>query len=274
MTALQAIVLAIVQGITELFPISSLGHAVILPAILHWNVDENAPGFLPFLVVMHLGTAIALIVYFWKTWLEFGTAVLVRRGPRAAAERRLLLKVVVATVPAVIIGFLLEHLLRKGFGAPRLAAIFLIVNGAMLFVTDRWRGRGEVSLDRLRWRDALVIGFWQCLALIPGLSRSGATMAGGYLCGLNHEDSAKFSFLTATPIIIGATVLEGPKLIKHGAGFSHVAIAAGVAAGVVAFASTVVLMRWFRSHERRGFDPFAIYCAVAGVGALAFLSLH
>lgn len=274
MSALQAMVLAIVQGITELFPISSLGHAVVLPALLGWKVDENAPGFLPFLVVMHLGTAIALIIYFWRTWLEFGTAVLIRRGPRAAAERRLLMKVVVATIPAVVVGGLLEHFLRKGFGAPRLAALFLIVNGLMLFVADRWRGRGEASLDRLRWRDALIIGFWQCLALIPGLSRSGATMAGGYLSGLDHEDAAKFSFLTATPIIIGATVLEAPKLLKHGEGFSHIALAAGLAAGVVAFASTAVLMRWFRSHEARGFDPFAVYCAVAGTGALAWLTFH
>jgi undecaprenyl-diphosphatase len=274
MTALEAIVLAIVQGITELFPISSLGHAVILPALLGWNVDENDPGFLPFLVVMHLGTALALLLYFWRTWLEFATAVLIRRGPRAAAERRLLMKVVVATVPAVIVGAALEHLLRKGFGAPRLAAVFLVVNGLMLFVADRWRGRGEVSLDRLRWRDALIIGLWQCLALIPGLSRSGATMAGGYLSGLDHEDAAKFSFLTATPIILGATVLEAPKLLKHGASFSHVALSAGVAAGVVAFASTAILMRWFRSHEARGFDPFALYCVAAGAGALAWLTLH
>ena len=276
MTALQAIVLAIVQGITELFPISSLGHAVILPKLLGWNVDQNDPGFLPFLVVMHLGTATALLLYFWRTWLEFGTAVLIRRGPRAAAERRLLMKVVVATIPAVIIGFALEHLLQKGFGAPKIAAAFLIVNGVMLFAADRLRakGRADVTLDRLRWRDALIIGFWQCLALIPGLSRSGATMAGGYLSGLNHEDSAKFSFLTATPIIIGATVLEAPKLIKHGEHFGDVAIAAGVAAGVVAFATTAILMRWFRGHEARGFDPFAIYCALAGAGSLAWLTLH
>ena len=276
MTALQAIVLAIVQGITELFPISSLGHAVILPKLLGWNVDQNDPGFLPFLVVMHLGTATALLLYFWRTWLEFGTAVLIRRGPRAASERRLLMKVVVATIPAVIIGFALEHLLQKGFGAPKIAAGFLIVNGVMLFVADRLRtqGRGEVTLDRLRWRDALIIGFWQCLALIPGLSRSGATMAGGYLSGLDHEDAAKFSFLTATPIILGATVLEAPKLIKHGGHFGSLAIEAGVAAGLVAFATTAILMRWFRAHEARGFDPFAIYCALAGAGSLAWRFLH
>jgi undecaprenyl-diphosphatase len=217
---------------------------------------------------------VALLVYFWRTWLEFGTAVLIRRGPRAAAERRLLMKVVVATIPAVIIGGLLEHLLRKGFGAPRLAALFLIANGVLLFVAERWKSRGDVSLDRLKWRDALIIGFWQCLALIPGLSRSGATMAGGYLSGLNHEDSAKFSFLTATPIIIGATVLEAPKLLKHHDKLGDLALAAGVAAGVVAFASTAVIMRWFRGHEARGFDPFAIYCAVAGAGAAVWLTVH
>jgi undecaprenyl-diphosphatase len=279
MTALQAMVLAIVQGITELFPISSLGHAVILPALLGWKVNENDPGFLPFLVVMHLGTAIALLLYFWRTWLEFATAVLIRRGPRAAAERRLLLKVVVATIPAVIIGGLLAHHLGKLFGQPSLVAGILIVNGVMLFVADRLRGRAhtEVSLDRLRWRDALIIGLWQCLALIPGLSRSGATMAGGYLSGLNHEDAAKFSFLTATPIIVAATVLEAPKLLKHGmahGAFSHTAIAAGAAAGVVAFASTAIIMRWFRSNDARGFDPFALYCGLAGAVALAWLTLH
>jgi undecaprenyl-diphosphatase len=273
MTAFQAIVLAIVQGITELFPISSLGHAVLLPALLHWKVDENAEGFLPFLVVMHLGTALALIAYFWRDWLDFALAILVRRGPKAVSERRLFLQVVVATIPAVVIGFGLEHLLRRGFGAPKIAAAFLIANGVMLFAAERLKGKGERRpLDKLSWLSALVIGFWQCLALIPGLSRSGATMAGGYLAGLDHEDAARFSFWTATPVILGAGVLEAPKLLHHGgAGFSGVAILAGAVAGVTAFISTVLLMRWFRSRETNGFAPFAVYCAVAGVGALAWL---
>lgn len=272
MTQLQAIILAIVQGITELFPISSLGHAVVLPAVLGWSVDENAEGFLPFLVVMHLGTALALLLYFWRSWLDFASAVLIRRGPRAEAERRLFLRVVVATIPAAVIGLLFEHMLRKGFGAPKLAAAFLIVNGVMLFVVERWKGRTVRSLDRLRWIDAVVIGFCQCLALIPGLSRSGATMAGGYLAGLDHEDSARFSLLTATPIILAAGVLEAPKLLHHGAaGFSETAILAGVVAGVMAFLSTAALMRWFRGHETRGFDPFAYYCWFAGAASLAWL---
>jgi undecaprenyl-diphosphatase len=276
MSALQAIILAIVQGITELFPISSLGHAVIMPPLLGWRIDENSEGFLPFLVVMHLGTAIALLIYFWRDWLDFASAVLVRRGPKAQAERRLFWRVVIATIPAVIIGFVLEKQLKHVFGAPLIAAGFLVVNGAMLFIAERWKGRASRGLDGLSWLDAVLIGLWQCLALIPGMSRSGATMAGGYLAGLDHEDAARFSFLTATPIILGAAVLETPKLLHHGGagGFSGVAILAGAVAGVVAFASVSLLMRWFKSHEVRGFDPFAIYCWIAGAGSIAWLALH
>jgi len=274
MTDLQAIILAIVQGITELFPISSLAHAVLLPAVLGWKVDEGADGFLPFLVVMHLGTAVALLGYFWRTWLDFGTAILFRRGPRAEGERRIFWRVVVTTIPAVIVGFFLEKELKRAFGAPVLAAGFLIANGVMLFAAERLKGRQDRPLARLRWIDALAIGLWQCLALIPGFSRSGATMAGGYLAGLNHEDAARFSFLTATPVILGAAVLEAPKLLKHHDKFSGVAIIAGVVAGITAFISVALLMRWFRQPEVKGFDPFAFYCAIAGAGSLAWLLLR
>lgn len=273
MTGLQAIILAIVQGITELFPISSLGHAVILPALLGWNIDENAEGFLPFLAVMHLGTAIALLGYFWRDWASFAGGVLRFNDPSGAADRRLFLRVVVATIPAVVIGFLFEKTLRAGFGAPVLAAGFLIVNGVMLFTAERVKGSATRALDQLTWVQAGIVGAWQCLALIPGMSRSGATMAGGYLCGLNHEDSARFSFLTATPIILGAVALEAPKLVKHHSAFSSTALLAGVVAGVTALLSVIALMRWFKTHDVRGFDPFALYCALAGAGSLAWLVL-
>ncbi len=273
MTDLQAIILAVVQGITELFPISSLAHAVLVPALLGWKVDESAPSFLPFLVVMHLGTALALILYFWRDWLGFATAVLFRRGPKAEGERRVFWRVVVATIPAVVVGFLLEKPLQHNFGNPKLVAGMLIANGVMLFAAERMHGRQGRTLSRLRWVDALVIGLWQCLALIPGFSRSGATMAGGYLAGLDHEDAARFSLLTATPVILGAVVLEAPKLIHQHDRFSGVAIMAGAVAGVVAFISTALLMRWFRQTEVRGFDPFAYYCAFAGAGSLAWLLL-
>ncbi len=272
MTALQAIILAVVQGITELFPISSLGHAVLLPALLNWRVDENAEGFLPFLAVMHLGTALALLGYFWRDWVGFAGSILRFGNPAGASDRRLFWRVVVATIPAVAVGFVFEKKLKAGFGAPVLAAAFLIANGVMLFVAERLRG-GQRRLDQLSWVQAAVIGLWQCLALIPGMSRSGATMAGGYICGLSHEDSARFSFLTATPIILGAVALEAPKLIRHHSDFSTTALLAGAVAGITALASVWALMRWFKSHEVRGFDPFALYCALAGAGALAWLTL-
>ena len=227
MTTLQAIVMAILQGITELFPISSLGHAVILPALLHWNIDQAAEGFLPFLAVMHLGTAIALLGYFWRDWLGFAVSVFRFLDPAGADNRRLFWRVVVATIPAVAVGFLFEKFLRQGFAAPKLAALFLIINGGMLFVAERKRGKVHRGLAELTWLDAVIIGVWQCLALIPGMSRSGATMAGGYMRGLDHEDSARFSFLTATPIILGAVALEAPKLIHHGGHFGVASIVAG-----------------------------------------------
>jgi len=153
--------------------------------------------------------------------------------------------------------------------------VFLIANGVMLFAAERLRrGRHERPLARLRWVDAIIIGLCQCLALIPGFSRSGATMAGGYLSGLDHEDAARFSFLTATPVILGAGALEVPKLLHAHDRFSGVAIASGGVAGLAAFVSTVLLMRWFRQTEAGAFDPFALYCALAGAGSLAVLLLR
>jgi len=173
----------------------------------------------------------------------------------------------------VIIGFALEKTLRRGFGAPMLAAGFLIVNGVMLFAAERLKRAVTRPLAELGWGGAVAIGFWQCLALIPGMSRSGATMAGGYLAGLDHEDAARFSFLTATPLILGGVALEGPKLLRHPGGFGATAVLAGVVAGITAWISVAALMRWFKTHEVKGFDPFAIYCVLAGGASLAILAL-
>ena len=269
----QVVVLALIQGVTELFPVSSLGHAVILPDVLHWNIHQDDEGWLPFLVVMHLGTAIALLLFFWRDWYDFLMAVLFNKGPRPREERRLFWRVVVATLPAVVIGAVLEKHLREIFASPTIACGFLIVNGVMLYVADRMKRDGSKSIDNLSWIDALIIGFMQCLALIPGISRSGSTMVGGYRVGLNHEDAARFSFLTATPIIIGATVFELPKLLKHKAelhGMLQSSVIAGAVAGVAAFISVWALMRWFKQHEAKGFTPFAIYCVFAGALALAW----
>lgn len=278
MSALHAIALAILQGVTELFPISSLGHAVIAPRLLGWPIDQHSPEFLPFVVVLHVGTAVALLLYFWREWLQIGLGVIGAGGRDPANARHALWLIIVATLPAVVIGLLFEKFVRGLFASPLIAALFLIANGFLLLFGDWLRIRSAqnrpIEPASLTWRGALAIGFWQCLAFIPGISRSGAAMVGGLVAGLQHAEAAHFSFLIATPIIFGAAVLEVPKMLAlPGHGISLLAIASGVVAGVTAYLSIAFLMRYFRRHD---FDdalvPFAIYCWVAGAAA-AFLLL-
>jgi undecaprenyl-diphosphatase len=274
MTSLQAIVMAVLQGVTELFPVSSLGHAVILPRLLGWSIDQNAPDFLPYLVVMHLGTAIALLLFFWRDWQAFLSSLLSAKSPRSRADRRIFLLVVLATIPAVIVGSVLRKLLGDAFATPMLAAIFLIVNGFLLFFGEKVSGQSTGTLDQLNWKGALAIGVAQCLALIPGISRSGSTIVAGVIAGLQHKESARFSFLMAPPIMLGATVHEAPALLREHATLGGAAVLSGVVAGIVAYASIVFLMRYFRTHEIEALNPFAWYCWIAGafsVGVLAFL---
>lgn len=271
MDALQAIVIAILQGATELFPVSSLGHAVVLPALLHWPIDQRSPEFLPFLVMLHLGTATALLVYFWRDWWSLAIGVLgIASGHQVAESRRVFLLIVIATIPAVIVGFLLEKFFRGLFGTPVVAALFLIVNAALLMGGEKLRAHSHRPLSSLTMMDALTIGLWQCTALIPGISRSGATIVGGLLRGIDHEGSAHFSFLIATPIILGATVLEVPKLLHESVppGTFGIAAIAAVLAGITAYASTWFLMRYFREHDAWALNPFAYYCLIVGAGSL------
>lgn len=284
MTFLQAIFFAVVQGVSELFPVSSLGHAVILPAVLGWHIDQDAPQFLPFLVVLHLGTATALLIYFWREWWGLLLAVL-GRGEEIGDRRHLVALLVIGTLPAVVLGFMFEHRLRHLFGSPVAAAFFLIINGFVLFGGERLRRRALRARDRrelgdANWRDALFVGLWQTLAFLPGISRSGATIVGGLLVGLRHEDAARFSFLLATPVIAGAAVLEIPKLRHLPIATGATAVSggtlwiAGLVAGVTAYASTAFLLRYFRSHEENpALDPFAYYCWAVGLLALVLLKI-
>ncbi|HXQ40541.1 MAG TPA: undecaprenyl-diphosphate phosphatase [Candidatus Udaeobacter sp.] len=274
MSQIQAILLAALQGVTELFPVSSLGHAVILPRLLGWQVDQHSPAFLPFLVMLHLGTAAALLLYFWRDWIEILAGIL-GQGSGVAESRRLLLLLVAGTLPAAVIGFLLEKFFRSLFGAPEVAALFLALNGVVLLAAERLRRRASTGgAAALTLRQAALIGLCQAGALIPGLSRSGLTMGAGLAVGLSHAEAARFSFLLATPIIAGAGVLELPKLLHAtadggiGLGLS---VLAGLVAGVTAFASTAFLMRFFKSHEFKALNPFAYYCLAAG--GLAFVLL-
>lgn len=280
MSTIQAIFLAILQGATELFPISSLGHAVVVPALLNWNLDQASEQFLPFLVLLHTGTAVALLGFFWRDWVGLLLGIIGVGGGRVTDARRLALLIIVATIPAVILGFVFNHFFKTLFASPLIAAGFLAVNGLLLLFGERLRGsstaRNSKPLTELTFPNAAAIGLWQCTALLPGISRSGATIVGGLLSGLNHEDSAHFSFLIAAPIIIGATVLEVPKMLHSSVppGVFQQALIAAVAAGITAFLATWFLMRYFRRHDDVALNPFAIYCLVAGIGSAAWLAFR
>ncbi|MBE7210388.1 MAG: undecaprenyl-diphosphate phosphatase [Gluconacetobacter diazotrophicus] len=273
MTIIQTLVMAVLQGVSELFPISSLGHAVIVPSLLHWNLDQRSATFLPFLAVMHLGTAAALLLYFSRDWIAILSGITGRNGAEVAAQsRHILLLIVVATIPAVIVGAVAEKPLRALFATPEIAACFLVLNGVLLLVADRLRLRRADRADRpvasLRLGDALAVGLWQLLAFLPGISRSGATMTGALLRGAGHEMAARFSFLIATPIIVAATAHQLLSLRHSAGGLSGAApmlLLAAVVAGVVAFGSTAFLMRYFREHENWALRPFALYCIAAGI---------
>jgi undecaprenyl-diphosphatase len=285
-TTPQALFIGLLQGATELFPVSSLGHAVIIPALLGFNFDENSKLFLPFLVLLHLGTATALLILFWSDWVRivagfFRAAV---RGRIEGPDERLAMLLAVGTIPGGVIGKLFIQPLTENFGRPLLAAVMLIVNGGILLGAEVLRRRSEShhgtreerehdfkEVSQISFLAALVVGLAQVLALVPGISRSGVTMAGGLLAGLRHQDAAKFSFLLATPIIAAAGVLEVPQLFGRG-GVSQsqlvTYLAAAVLAGLAAYASGRFLIRYFRSGR---LDPYGWYCVAAGALSIILL---
>ena len=264
--------LAILQGVTELFPISSLGHGILVPALLHWPIDRNADWFLPFMVVLHLGTATALLVYFWRDWVRLVGGWFKARGGTGNAEARLLWLLVAGSIPAGLLGLAFSHRIKELFGGFAFAAVALMVNGLLLIAGDRLKSRRPThGLAELSWLRALGIGAAQALALIPGFSRSGATVVVGLGVGLDYESAARFSFLLATPIIAAAGLLEVPKLLHHGAalqGLLGPIFAAGALAGTFAWLSVWFLMRYFHRHEVKALRPFGIYCLAFGALAL------
>ncbi len=272
MTFGQAIALALLQGVSELFPISSLGHIILVPALLHWqNVQRSSSSFLAFVVVLHLGTALALIAYYRDEWYAIARALIasVVRG-RLSDDRneRIGWRLVVGTIPVGILGVIFEAPVRRLFGSPAPAAIFLLVNGLVMFAGEALRRRQHASgrrykpIEDLSYPASVLIGVAQGLALLPGISRSGISMVAGLLFDLDHEDAARYSFLLATPVILAAGLLEIPKLLVPEAhGVLVEAVAGGIAAGVAAYLSVAFLMRYFRSNDLR---PFGWYCVVAG----------
>ena len=290
---IEAVVVGAFQGVTELFPVSSLGHAVLVPALVggRWAQDLNVSApespYLAFIVGLHVATAAALLVFFWRDWLAIvgGFITSVRHRRVSTTAERLAWLIVLATIPVGIAGLALEHLFRTTLGRPVPAAVFLAINGVVLYTGERLRRRtpaviGATVADsglaapderiaKLPMGQGVLIGSAQVLALLPGISRSGITMVAGLWRGLNHEEAARFSFLLATPVILAAGVLKIPDLFGPlGEGIHGQVLAGSVASFVTAYLAVRFLTRYF---ETRTLTPFAIYCTVAGIGSLAWL---
>ena len=320
---LQAVVVGALQGVTELFPVSSLGHSVLVPALLggDWKhlvtegatTDSEQSPYLAFVVALHVATALALLLFYRRDWIRIIGAFLTTLRTRRVetSTERLAWLIVVATIPVGITGLALEHTFRTLFAKPLAAAVFLTLNGVILLAGEALRRRaaarvtadrpllreptvvtaalrtetpaeflagdgapateaewaGHRQLDTLAYREAAVIGLFQTLALLAGISRSGVTMTAGLLRGLDHEDAAKFSFLLATPVILAAGVLKLPSLAGPAAAGIHGQVLAGAAvAFVAALVSVAFLTRWFHT---RTLTPFAIYSLVMGVVCIA-----
>ncbi len=286
----QAIVLGALQGVTELFPISSLGHTVLFPTLFGWNklVDaqsESESFWLALVVLLHVGSALGLLAYFWSDWVQIVRAFFRTLGTRRieTPTERLAWLIIVASVPAGILGLALEHELRTITAKPELAAIFLMVNGCLLIAAERFRRRAAVrelairegakadggrELRTLEYREALVIGTAQTTALVAGISRDGVTMGAGLARGMDHSDSARFAFLLATPIILAAGIFKLPDLLGHnGDGIRGQAAVACVTAAVVAYFTVAFLVRWFKTKT---LIPFAVYCLVFGFAMVIY----
>ena len=277
----QSVVLGLLQGVSELFPVSSLGHTVILPSLFGWDIHQDEPYFLTFLVALHLATAIVLLGFFWQDWVRIvkGLGRSLRDREITDPDARLGWLLVVATIPAGILGLLLQDYLRNLFASPEYASIFLALNGVMLYGAELLRRRAPVVVEddderiakTVGWPQSVAVGAAQAIALVPGFSRSGAAMGGGLLVGLSHKDAARFAFLLATPIIFAAAVLKLPDLAgSQGNGVRGPALVGALCAALSAYLSVRFLMRYF---ETRTLTPFAVYCLCAGTACAIYFAV-
>ena len=290
-TTFQAIVLGILQGATELFPVSSLGHTVLFPHLFGWNnlvASQSKPEsfWLAFVVMLHVGSAVGLLIYFWRDWVAIIRAFFATLPKRRAdtPTERLAWLIIVASIPTGILGIALEHTVRVALAKPLAAAIFLVVNGGILLAAERVRKRTEVRelavreglneegfrrLDTLEYREAAVVGTAQSAALIAGISRDGMCMTTGLVRGLDNSDSARFAFLLATPIILAAGLYKIPDLTGHLG--DHGVRGAAFIAAVFAAATGIVTVHFLtRFFKRNNLNPFGIYCLVFGAAMVIY----
>ena len=286
----QAIVLGALQGVTELFPISSLGHTVLLPTLYGWNelVKEQSAKesfWVAFVVALHVGSALGLLAYYWRDWVQIVRAFFRTLATRKVetSNERLAWLIIAATIPAGVLALALQHPLQTLTAKPKVAAVFLMVNGLLLFAAERFRKRAEVrelaaregakadgarELNTMEYREAVVIGVAQSTALVSGISRDGVTMGAGLARGLDHSDAARFAFLLATPVILAAGVFKLPDLLGHqGDGIRGQALVAMVVAGITALITVRFLVGYFKTRTLR---PFAVYCLLFGLAMVIY----
>ncbi|MEX3946654.1 undecaprenyl-diphosphate phosphatase [Paraburkholderia sp. EG287B] len=264
--------LSVLQGVTELFPVSSLGHTLLVPALFGMHIDKHAPQLLPFLVALHLGTAVALLWYFRERWVALISGFFASLGGRKNDDGHMMWALIIGTIPTGIVGLVLEKRIEAIFHDLRIVAAALMVNGVLLWFGDRiQRARAHRPPEKLTFRQAFLVGLAQIGALIPGFSRSGLTMIAGNAAGLTAEKAAEFSFLLGTPIIFAAGVLELPKLF-HARDQLMTAAVGGVLTGIAAWLSVKFLMSYFEGRGRLA--SFGAYCLIAGAIFLGWFALH
>lgn len=278
LTLVQAIALGLLQGISELFPISSLGHIIIIKHLLHWHFNSQNKDFLSFVVALHLATAAALLIYFWKPWIKVVKSYLGSiKHKKFVYDRdsKFAWLLVAGTIVVGLVGLVFEKKFKLFFDNPHyywMVCVFLMANGLVMLAGD-WlkkksaaRGAQNKATEDLSFPTGAAVGAAQTFALFPGISRSGVAIVGGILAGLSYEEACRFAFMLATPVIAAAGLLKVPALFKHSAhAILGLTIPAAVAAGLAAYLSTAFLMKYF---ETRKLWPFAIYCIVLGGVAL------
>jgi len=272
MTVLQAIILGIVQGLTEFLPISSSGHLLLVPWLFNWHfLLENPDLNKTFDVALHLGTFVAVVIYFWR---EIGRLIgawvrSISRRSIAEPESKLAWLLIVSTIPAALVGVLFEDFITNTLGKPWMIGVAMIVFAGFMYLVDHI-AKLDRDIEALTWLDALLIGVAQALALLPGVSRSGITMMTGLLVRLDRESAARYSFLMSIPVIGGAAAFKGLEVARDG-------LPAGTATpflvGMVTAAVSGIAAIWFTLAylKRHNFNLFVVYRLVVGVGVLVLI---
>jgi len=280
-TYFQAVIIGFIQGITELFPISSLGHAILIPAWLGGTfkdfISEENQTYLLISIAMHLASSVALFLVFRKRWsnLIVGSIKAFKVRNFQNTQFKVLSYIVIATIPVGVLGLAFDDYFQSIFGKPEFSAAFLTINGLILIGAERLSRRdvahelpdSDAEIDhRVNVKRSVVIGFGQSLALFAGISRFGVTMSAGLLSKLNHSVASDFAFLLSLPVILGASIVKLPQLFTTDANQLIGQIAVGsIVSFICTYISVTFLVRWFKT---RTLYPFAIYCLIFGILSL------